>query len=413
MKIALISYEYPPDTALGGIATYMLHAAKMLHERGHHVEVFAASPTQTGTFDDAGVTVHRIRETERFGFPFRIAPTFASRHASIGFDVVEAPEYFADGAGAIQIVPDIPLVVKLHTPSYMLWLTTFGHSRWMMARNYFAAVRRGELPAWNPRHGHERICALAADEVAAPCQAIADEVVRAWDLPRWTTAVVPNVYEPSESLLQIDPHTDTKTVTFVGRLEVRKGVITFATAIPLILKKNPKLRFRFVGRSVEIRKGVEMVDQLKKMLAGCEKSVEFTGPLPLDQMPRMLSQTDICVFPSVWENFPNVCLEAMSAARGVVGSSAGGMKEILDNGAVGRLVAPNQPRELAEKVLELAANPALRIELGIKARARVLSEYCPARVGRLQEESYQRAISRRRKSGPRAFPDSGVRKSAG
>jgi glycogen synthase len=43
MKIAFISYEYPPDTAVGGIATYVYHAAKMMNERGHNVEVFAAS----------------------------------------------------------------------------------------------------------------------------------------------------------------------------------------------------------------------------------------------------------------------------------------------------------------------------------------------------------------------------------
>jgi len=413
MKIALISYEYPPDTALGGIATYMVHAARMLHERGHHVEVFAASPSQTATFDDGGVIVHRVRETGRFDFPFRIAPLFANRHASIGFDVIEAPEYFADAAGVIQLVPNIPLVVKLHTPSYLLWRTTFGHSRWYMARNYFASVRRGELPPWNPNHGQERQCALEADEVVGPCQAIADEVAQAWDLPRKLVAVFPNVYEPNETLLQIDPHTNTQTVTFVGRLEVRKGVIALAAAIPLILRDNPNLRFRFVGRSVELRKGLDMIDHLKRVLAAYEKSVEFTGPLPLDQMPKMLSETDICVFPSIWENFPNVCLEAMSAARGVVGSSAGGMKEILDDGAVGRLVAPNRPRELADAVLELAAKPSLRIELGIKARARVLSEYCPARVGRLQEESYARAIAHRKNSGPRVFRDSIVHKNAG
>jgi glycogen synthase len=413
MKIALISFEYPPDTALGGIATYVLHAAHMLHDRGHHVEVFAASSTQTGTFDDDGVVVHRLCETGRFSFPYRVAPLFARRHESIRFDVVEAPEYFADAAGAIQLVPNIPLVVKLHTPSYLLWRTTFGHSRWVMARNYFASVRRGELPPWNPNHGLERTITLAADEIAAPCQAIADEVVQAWDLERWRTAVVPNVYEPAQSLLDINPHTNTQTITFVGRLEVRKGVITLASAIPLVLRDNPKLKFRFVGRSVELRKGVEMIDHLKKMLAGYESSVEFTGPLPLDQMPNMLSQTDISVFPSIWENFPNVCLEAMSAARGVIGSSAGGMKEILDNGAVGRLVAPNQPRQLADAILELAAKPELRIELGIKARARILSEYCPARVGELQEESYQRAIARRQKNGPRAYRDSNIRKNAG
>jgi glycogen synthase len=77
------------------------------------------------------------------------------------------------------------------------------------------------------------------------------------------------------------------------------------------------------------------------------------------------------------------------------------------------LVAPNRPREIADAVLELAAKPALRIELGIKARARILSEYGPARVGRLQEESYARAIAHRKNSGPRVFRDSTVHKNAG
>ena len=48
MRIAFISYEYPPDTAAGGIATYARQAAHMLRDRGHAVEVFAASPHRTG-----------------------------------------------------------------------------------------------------------------------------------------------------------------------------------------------------------------------------------------------------------------------------------------------------------------------------------------------------------------------------
>ncbi len=49
MHIALISHEYPPDTAVGGIATYVKQAAAMLAGRGHKVEVFCASGTRKGT----------------------------------------------------------------------------------------------------------------------------------------------------------------------------------------------------------------------------------------------------------------------------------------------------------------------------------------------------------------------------
>ncbi|MDP9173940.1 MAG: glycosyltransferase family 4 protein [Planctomycetota bacterium] len=413
MKIALVSFEYPPDTAFGGIATYKLHAARMLRDRGHHIEVFAASPHREGTFEDDGISIHRVRETERFSFPSRIAKLFVQRHAEVGFDVVEAPEYFADAWGLIHLVPDMPLVVKLHTPSYLLWMITFGHSRWAMARNTLASLRRGQLPPWHPNHGLERGCALQADEIAAPCKIIGESVTKAWGLDPGRVAHVPNLYEPADALLEIDPKTQNNTVTFLGRLEVRKGVIDLARAIPLVLRQLPDVKFRLVGRSVELRPGLQMETHLRELLAGHLGSVEFTGPVPLEQIPRMLAETDICVFPSIWENFPNVCLEAMSAARGVVGSSAGGMSEILDFGAAGVLVPPRNPRELADAIIKLCQNPALRIKLGMNARARVLSEYNAQRVGQLQEASYRRAIAARRAAGPRTFAGSATRRTAG
>jgi glycosyltransferase involved in cell wall biosynthesis len=393
MKIALVSYEYPPDSAFGGIATYMLHAARMLHDRGHHIEVFSASGTREGTFEDDGIAVHRVKELERFEFPFKIASVFAARHAQIGFDVVESPEYFADALGVVRAVPEIPLVVKLHSPSYMLWKTTFGNSRWMLIRNYFASFRRGELPPWHPHHGSESECAHFADEVAAPCRSTADQVARAWGLDPDRMAVVPNVYEPGEALLKIDPATQTNTVCYIGRLELLKGVTTLAAAIPLVLRENPKIRFRFVGRSVPMRKGVEMLDHLRKKLASCMDAVEFTGAVPLEQIPKMLAGADVCAFPSLWDNFPTVCLEAMAAGRAVIGSSSGGMKEIL--GDAGRVVTPGKPQELADAILEMFRDRNARISLGARARQRVLAEYNPDRVGQLQEESYRRAIARR------------------
>lgn len=396
MKIALISYEYPPDTALGGIGTYNLHAARILHQRGHHVEVFSASTSRGGVFDDDGIPVHRLQETERREFPFRIAPIFARRHADVAFDVAEAPEYYADGLGVARTTPDVALVVRLHTPSYLLWRITFAHSPWEVARNCVASLRRRELPPWHPHHGPERAGALAADEIAAPFRSVGEEVTRAWGLDPQRVAQVPCPYVPKAALLDIDPVTRSNVVSFIGRLETRKGVIDLARAIPRVLRSHPHARFRFVGRSVELSPGLQMVDHLRSMLASHADSVDFPGPVPLEGIPQVLARTDICVFPSIWENFPNVCLEAMSAARGIVGSSAGGMNEILDFGRAGLLVEPRRPELLADAIIELLDHPQRRIELGRAARARVLSEYSAAAIGRQQEESYARAIVRRR-----------------
>ncbi len=119
-------------------------------------------------------------------------------------------------------------------------------------------------------------------------------------------------------------------------------------------------------------------------------------------MDEIFRQMDITVLPSLWENFPNACLEAMAAGRGVVGSSAGGMAQQLDEGKVGLLVPPKHPEAIAEAVCTLLANPVLRQELGRKARERVLSEYSADRIGLLMEQSYEQAI-RQQKAGGREW----------
>ena len=400
MKIAFISYEYPPDTADGGIATYTQQAAQMLVERGHSVEVFAGTRKEAGTLRQNGVLVHRIYEERQWEFHRGVPQTFVQRHAEVGFDVVESPEYHAATRAVMPQTPDLPLVIKLHTPSYMMqWIGSKGLSKPAYLRGVVSGVRRGTGPLWHPCHPRsedERLQALAADEVTAPCLAIANRVARDWHLPPERVSHVPLVYVPSQRLLDIPVETNANRVTYLGRLEFRKGVRDLACAIPQVLAVLPKMRFRFVGADVADDYGVFMMGELKKMLGPALSSVEFTGPRPLVEIPALLADTDICVFPSLWENFPLVCLESMAAARGVIGSRAGGMAEQLDEGRCGRLISPQRPDEIAKEIIFLAQHPEERQRLGREARARVLEMYNKERIGRLQEESYQRAIDRKR-----------------
>ena len=91
----------------------------------------------------------------------------------------------------------------------------------------------------------------------------------------------------------------------------------------------------------------------------------------------------------------------MSAARGIVGSAAGGMAELLDGGQCGHLVAPRQPQQIASAIGELLADPARRVTLGERARERVRSHYSLDRIAQLQETTYRQAIQHRQQVGPR------------
>lgn len=439
MNIAFISYEYPPDTALGGIATYVAQAARMLVQRGHHVEVFAAGDRLGNTVEvdtvevetvevdtvevktikagaiKAGIIVHRVAIPQRSDFSKAIAPIFAARHRQIQFDVLEATEIDAPARDAIQLVPDLPLVVKLHTPTFLVQeISEVKPSPSQKLRWHLGTVRRGKFPRpypqfhYDPSTDIERLQTLEADTIAAPSIAIGEVLKSRWQLEADKLCPVPLPYIPTPELLNIPVTTQTNTITFLGRLEIRKGILDLAKAIPLILRQCPDARFRFVGAVWNSpRRDLDMRQYLERRLYRYQHALEFTGKVSLAEIPSFLEKTDICVFPSLWESFGLVCLEAMAAARGVVGSSAGGMAEILQSEVgrdeVGRLVPPASPEKIAAAVIELLQNPALRMQLGQAARDRVLSEYSPEQIGKMQEASYLQAIERRRAIGSRSI----------
>ncbi len=412
MHIAFISYEYPPDTALGGIATYVKQAASMLSSRGHHVEVFAGSKTRTGTENENGILVHRIQamtahHEDPLGFAAQIAPVFAQRQQACAFDVLEGPDYMAEAREAIQSVPDIPLVIKLHTPCYLL--RSMNTSHYGPLRHTLSAAKsilKGQRPFYfyKPEDDIERDCCLQADEIAAPSHAVGERVIQDWGLSAEKVSFFPLFFTPTESLLKIPVETHTHVVTFYGRLEIRKGVVDLAEAIPLILRECPDAKFRFIGRPMwSPRLRVDMKTFLAQKLARHAASVQFLDPVPPEEIAALLAATDICVFPSLWESFGYTCLESMSAGRGLVATDPSGMAEMLRDGNTefGRLVPPRSPAEIARAVVELLQNPAERMRLGAAARQRVLDQYSLSRVGVLQEASYLRAIQRRNAAGPR------------
>jgi glycosyltransferase involved in cell wall biosynthesis len=418
MRIAFISYEFPPDAAYGGISTYVKQAVRMLAARGHTVEVFTSSPIRSGTADEGGILVHRVRASNHPDFPAAIGPLFAERHARVGFDVLEGPEYGADAADAIRRVPDIPLVVKLHTPSFLLSAATYAgltfadSLRWRLlkgrVREYVVRSLRGARPIWRYTHKYsldaEQNHALDADEIASPSQALAGIVTNAWHLDSANVSHLPYPFVPDEALLNIPVGGSHGRVLYLGRLEVRKGVLDLARAIPMVLQKHPDVRFSLIGSDDESpRLGTGMREYLSRKLRRHGSSVELLPPVSNDRLADLFATADVVVIPSIWENFANVCLESMAAARAVVASEAGGMAEMLDFGNAGRLIPPCDPHGLAGAVVELLAAPDLRQRMGLRARERLLGEYNADRICVLQEQSYRRAIERRMRAGKRAI----------
>lgn len=406
MRIGYISFEYPPDTAVGGIATYVYQASQLMKARGHQVEVFCASYERTVSEIWEGIPVHRIKSAEplRFEFGKSILPVFLERHTAVRFDLIESPEYSADGLAIKQHCPELALVVKLHTPHYLIRkLSTHYDPVWKKAYYMLAHLLRGKLvrPYWLYEKKQDdpdyRIIAVA-DQIHTPSVSLGRIVAKKWKIGSQRILHVPYPFIPKPALLSIPAETSKGVVTYVGRLEIRKGVIALAEAIPLVLKRNPSIRFRLSGaNTASPAPGVDMKTYLMQRLEAHKEKIEFIQ-VPADRVAEVYAGTDICVFPSIWENFPNVCLEAMSSARGIVASREGGMKDMLEEPPCGLLIDPMDAKALARSILYLLDHPAHRTELGRQARNKVLDTYNAEAIGRLMEEHYLQAVEQKKSS---------------
>jgi glycosyltransferase involved in cell wall biosynthesis len=415
MRIAYISYEYPPDSSHGGIATYVAQAARMMARRGHEVEVFVSSPIRTGRFERGGILEHCIPEIDRRQFGVAAGPVFADRDAENPFDVVEGPEYNADAQIAVELVPRVPLVVRMHTPSLMVaklnWqpepaFSSFKHSmRNVLGMVASACKRKPVAPfLFAPRHmlacwnldlveaAHARQAAI----VAPPCQDLCNYARDVWRVPAGNIRLVPGPYVPETSFLTLTPPTTGFTVGFIGRLEKRKGIETLAAAIPAVLRAVPEAKFRFFGTSDRhSRSMLPYEDWIRQHVPQHRGQLEFMKKYPPERMAEAYGSVDVCVVPSPWENFSYVGLEAMAAGRAIVASDVGGLTEMLDHGRAGHLAKPGNSDALAREIISLLKSPSERKRLGEMARQRVLKTYNETVVGKMMEDIYREAILRK------------------
>jgi len=399
MRIAFASYEYPQETGGGGIGTYLETVAKVLRADGHSVVVFCATHRDTVFWDSE--IVYRIPARNWQHFDEELAVYFSAEHVKLPFDVLEATDFCAAGLSVKKVFPELPTVVRLHTPLYLVDRLLYRPpSAWTRLRMSFGALRRLEKPARitcpDPKHYQREFDLVErCERVSAPSVSIAEELKQLGFAVDGKTDIVPLPFDASPFLnltsrknIDTSPH-----IVFFGRMEYRKGVLDLAAAIPIILKTFPNALFSFIGQAAESPiKGIDMKAYLQKILQRNNRSVSFPGRLTRSELIAHLQKGDVFVFPSHYESFGLALCEAMAAGKAVIASRNGGMGEIVEDGISGLLVNPKQPKELAEKIISACQNNSLRLALGVSARERIQQLLSPKKVLQQQLNCYQQAI---------------------
>jgi glycogen synthase len=401
VRVAFISFEYPPSLAIGGIGTYVWEASQMLSVAGVSVEVFSAGLTDEESVNNIGVRVHRVACSSRDLFRESVLSVFSNRHLAEPFDLIESPEFSAEGLELSKTHPDLAVVVKLHTPRYLLSVLGYvkpsllDHIRFTLGALRRWRLARLQKPIYDPEQDIECHFCRSADEIAAPSQAIADRLGQDWNLDPARISVYAYPFKPDPSLLALPIATELKTIGFVGRLEARKGVVELVKALPRIMSVAPHLSMYFIGPSWPYR-GTDMQTWILRHYHSLSDRISFSGPVPRENLADELSKCDVVVLPSRWESFGLVCPEAMASGRLVIGSAAGGMAEIIEHGRSGLLVQPHSPQAISAAVLSLVSQPERVSALASAGRQRVLDLLAPEHILPQQLASYDRAIARAR-----------------
>jgi glycosyltransferase involved in cell wall biosynthesis len=392
MRICLVSQEYPPETARGGIGSQTYLKAHGLRARGHEVCVLSASTDQRRhDRRDDGVRVVRIAgfhdrmaiytEPARWlAYSTEVAATLAALHSETPIDLVEFPEW--GGEGYVHLLNQtewnhIPSVVHIHGPLVML-AHTIG---WPDVHSELYRVGTAM----------EATSVRLADRVFSSSRCSAGWCAEHYDLdlgqiPVLHAGVDRQLFSPRDV-----PKDERPTVVSVGRLAENKGVCTLVEACCGLAKRYPDLRLRLIGRSEG-----SLAERLRQraLAAGLPELLDIVGFVDRRELPEHLSRAHLLAVPSAYEGGPGfVYLEAMACGLPVIACEGSGAAEVIRPGDNGLLVPPNDVTALAAALDPILSDAGRRQAMATNAlryvRAEADSEVCTGRI----EELYRDVVA--------------------
>ena len=380
MKIALVSpYDYPYP---GGVVKHIFYLDKEFRRLGHDVRIIAACSEDVGDVPPQVIKVSgSIVPIPAAGSVARItlSPRVYRRVKKIlkreQFDVIHLHE---------PMTPALPLAVLRHTPL----------SPQSVVVGTFHAYRESNHPGYEyAKPIFERFFSRLDGRIAV------SEAVREYLTPYFPGdyRIIPNGIDLERfgdpALRPFERFDDGKlNILFVGRLEKRKGFKYLLQAFAQVKKSVPQARLMVVGAYDKEDKEPFVLYARENRL----RDVRFIGQVSEDDLPRYYRTCHVFCAPSTgFESFGIILLEAMAAGRPIVASNIDGYRGVVDDGMEGLLVQPEDERRLAEALIHLLKDPALRERMGRQGQA-TATDYAWHKVAQQVLDYYRELLERKR-----------------
>jgi glycosyltransferase involved in cell wall biosynthesis len=396
MQVLMFSWEYPPHI-VGGLGKHVTELLPALAHR-EDVRIHLVTPRWAGgeLLDSYGsVVIHRVEPPSVNGEIYTAAwqtNLVLQRYAEAlwqeqgPFDLVHAHDWLvAFAANAVKVAYKVPLIATIHATERGRWR---GHLGSDLSRSIHHVEWWLTYEAWRIITCSEYMAGEVRDFFACP----ADKI-----------EVIPNGVDIApfqiEEGLNLDGFRsmyalpEEQIVFGVGRMVYEKGAGVLIEAVPHVLAQVPTAKFVVAGRG-------PLVGELRRRAweLGVGEKVLFAGYVPDRDRNQLYRLAACAVFPSLYEPFGMVALEAMAARCPVVASEIGGLKEVVKHAETGVTVYPDSPQSLAWGIVQTLSDRERARRLAENAYRMVADLYNWERIVRLTVEMYQRVLDERKRA---------------
>jgi glycogen(starch) synthase len=406
LRVLMLSWEYPPNI-MGGLGAHMAGLTPALVRAG--VEVHLITPYPAGypvsmdvlaedrkwEVTEEGVVVHRVPLAKETCDVYEQARETnqlmqARGHALVTdggrFDIIHAHDWLVVyAAQALKHQFRLPLIATIHA-------TERGRAR---GGSLHTDLQRNI-------HGAEWWLAYEAWRLITCSHHMASEVQSFFRIPPEKIDVVPNGIDSyrnghwtQSDLLNCRSRyavLGCQVVFAVGRLVYEKGFHLLIEAIPHILPEFPSTQFIVAGRGPEAQNLTQQA-----MSLGVADHVHFLGFISDEERDCLYHMADCAVFPSLYEPFGIVALEAMVAGCPVVAADVGGLREVVRYGKTGITVYPDNAQSVAWGVLSILRDPARAAARAREAQQVACCEFNWDTIAARTIAVYQRVLNERKR----------------
>jgi len=388
-----------PSNSIEPAATFTKYVAEALAAEGHIVHIITQSYDINRVDWENGVWLHRmiLREAERsreadgHKVPKRIwdwSATALAEAKRIGthrpIDVVEAPigdcegvAFMFDGRWPLVSSLDNTLSMKLESHPELRageeWMESFGKPMLAIEKELMFRSKLVRSTSASDVRDIEAASGLKFDSRKV--------------------CIVPPGLPNLEGLKPNGRNCDATTVLYVGTLEDRAEIETLLAAVPLVLEKNDQTRFHILGVDYLISSQRNVKVNPEHLASDIEprylSQVTIECPSNLNELHPAYESCDLFVGPSRFPSFGFAYLEAMRAAKPVIGSLSGKIAEIISADVTGLLVSPGDCKGLADAIIRLVQSEAVRTQIGNAGRRVFIEKYTSKSMAQSYSDGYR------------------------